>query len=140
MADKNRDRLGAPRIDREEIEAMRQRYEELLGFVPPRIEARIALGSRLDPELLELQEQVRARTMYPKCFDVKTSQLIIFAVLLGLMTDAARLHALAARRAGATWEELYAVVGLTYLFRGMSAANLGAEILRKIAEEEGQKV
>lgn len=26
----------------------------------------------LDPELLDLQEQMRARAMYPKCFDVKT--------------------------------------------------------------------
>ena len=51
--------------------------------------------------------------------------------------DAARLHAIAARRAGASWEELHAVVGLAYLFRGMPAANLGAEVLRKLAEAEG---
>jgi alkylhydroperoxidase/carboxymuconolactone decarboxylase family protein YurZ len=116
---------------------MRAPYEELIGFVPPRIMARTELGARLDPELLRLQEAARLRAMYPACFDVKTSQLMLFGILLALMGDAARLHAIAARRAGASWEELSAVVGLAYLFRGLPAANLGAEILQKIAEAEG---
>lgn len=132
------DRLGRPRLDRARLAAMRRRYEELIGLVPPRIEARLEMGSRLDPELLELQEAIRARAMYPRCFDVKTAQLILFGILLGLMADAARLHALAARRAGATWEELWAVAGLAFLFRGLPAANLGAEILHRLAAEEGE--
>lgn len=122
-----------------ELAAIRAPYEELIGFVPPRIQARTELGAALDPELLRLQEQVRLRAMYPACFDVKTSQLMLFGILLALMGDAARLHAIAARRAGASWEELHAVVGLAYLFRGMPAANLGAEILLKLAEAEGQE-
>jgi 4-carboxymuconolactone decarboxylase len=132
------DRLGEPRIPADELAAMRARYEELLGFVPPRIQARMNLGARVDPELLELQERVRAHAMYPRCFDVKTTQLMLFGILLALTSDAARIHAIAARRAGATWEELNAVSGLAYLFRGLSAANIGAEILQKLAEEEGQ--
>ena len=116
---------------------MRAPYETLIGFVPPRIMARTEFGARLDPELLRLQEATRLRAMYPTCFDVKTSQLMLFGILLALMGDAARLHAIAARRAGASWEELSAVVGLAYLFRGLPAANLGAEILQKMAEAEG---
>jgi alkylhydroperoxidase/carboxymuconolactone decarboxylase family protein YurZ len=116
---------------------MRAPYETLIGFVPPRIMARTELGARLDPDLLRLQEAARLRAMYPTCFDVKTSQLMLFGILLALMGDAARLHAIAARRAGASWEELSAVVGLAYLFRGLPAANLGAEILQKMAEAEG---
>jgi hypothetical protein len=119
-----------------ELTRLRAPYEALIGFVPPRIEARTELGARLDPELLGLQEAVRLRAMYPACFDVKTSQLMLFGILLALMGDAARLHGLAARRAGASWEELHAVVGLAYLFRGLPAANLGAEILQKMAEAE----
>lgn len=119
-----------------ELAALRAPYEELIGFVPPRIQARTELGARLDPELLRLQEEVRRRAMYPACFDVKTAQLMLFGILLALMGDAARLHAIAARRAGATWEELHAVVGLAYLFRGLPAANLGAEILKTLAEGE----
>jgi 4-carboxymuconolactone decarboxylase len=119
-----------------ELAALRAPYAELIGFVPPRIEARTELGARLDPELLRLQEAVRRRAMYPACFDVKTAQLMLFGILLALMGDAARLHAIAARRAGASWEELHAVVGLAYLFRGLPAANLGAEILLRMAEAE----
>jgi 4-carboxymuconolactone decarboxylase len=119
-----------------ELAALRAPYETLIGFVPPRIMARTELGARLDPELLRLQEAARLHAMYPRCFDVKTSQLMLFGILLALMGDAARLHAIAARRAGASWEELSAVAGLAYLFRGLPAANLGAEILQKMAEAE----
>ena len=129
--------LPARRLTDAELAALRAPYEALIGFVPPRIMARTELGARLDPELLRLQEAVRARAMYPACFDVKTAQLMLFGILLALMGDAARLHAIAARRAGASWEELHAVVGLAYLFRGMPAANLGAEVLLKLAEAEG---
>jgi 4-carboxymuconolactone decarboxylase len=119
-----------------ELADLRAPYETLIGFVPPRIMARTELGARLDPQLLRLQEATRLHAMYPACFDVKTSQLMLFGILLALMGDAARLHAIAARRAGASWEELTAVVGFAYLFRGLPAANLGAEILQKIAEGE----
>ena len=122
-----------------EIAALRAPYEALIGFVPPRIVARTELGARLDPELLRLEEAVRLRAMYPACFDVKTAQLMLFGILLTLMGDAARLHAIAARRAGASWEELHAVVGLAFLFRGLPAANLGAEILLKLAEAEASE-
>ena len=130
--------LPERQISDDELRALRAPYEELIGFVPPRIQARTDIGSRIDPELLRLQEQVRLAAMYPKCFDVKTAQLMLFGILLALMGDAARLHAIAARRAGASWEELHAAVGLAYLFRGMPAANLGAEILQKLIQEEGK--
>jgi 4-carboxymuconolactone decarboxylase len=138
MPDPELHRASLPdrKLSETELAALRAPYAELIGFVPPRIQARTELGARLDPELLRLQEDARRRAMYPACFDVKTAQLMLFGILLALMGDAARLHAVAARRAGASWEELHAVVGLAYLFRGMPAANLGAEILLKMAEAE----
>lgn len=111
-------------------------YRELLGFVPPRIEARIQVTGALDPTMLDLQEKIRSHGMYPKCFDVKTSQLMLFGMLLMDLNDAAPLHGIAARRAGATWEELQGVINLCFLFRGLSAANRGAEILANIAKRE----
>ncbi len=123
-------------MDEAELEAMRQAYVELIGFVPPRIQARTDLLARLDPEWLALQEDIRRRGMYPTCFDTKTAQLMLFGMLLMTLADAARLHAIAARRAGATWEELSAVVNLAFLFRGLPAANLGAQIIQGIAEAE----
>jgi 4-carboxymuconolactone decarboxylase len=132
------ERAGLPglQIDPARLQEYRDFYTELLGFVPPRIEARTDMLARVDPELLAMQEDIRRHAMYPKCFDVKTSQLMLFGMLLVQLADATRLHAIAARRAGATWEELNAVVGLAFLFRGLSAANLGAQIIQEIAAGE----
>ena len=111
-------------------------YEELLGFVPPRIEARFAVTGALDPAMVDLQEKMREHAMYPRSFDVKTAQLMLFSMLLMDLSDAAILHAIAARRAGASWHELQDTVNLCFLFRGLSAANRGAEILANIAHRE----
>jgi 4-carboxymuconolactone decarboxylase len=123
-------------IPDEQVEEYRSFYTELLGFVPPRIQARTDLLARLDPELLTMQEELRRHCMYPDCFDTKTAQLMLFGMLLVNLQDAAKLHAIAAHRAGATFEELSAVVNLAFLFRGLSAANLGAEILQGITKAE----
>ena len=111
-------------------------YRDLVGAVPPRTEARFAVTGALDPRLLDMQERLRAHAMYPRCFDVKTSQLILFGMLLMDLSEAAQLHAIAAWRAGATWEELQAVVSLCFLVRGLPAADRGAHILAQIARQE----
>lgn len=114
-------------------------YQDLVGFLPPRIEARLNVTGALDPKLLELQEAIREHAMYPKCFDVKTAQLMLFGMLLMDMSDAAVLHGMAARKAGASWEEMQAVVSLCFLFRGLSAANRGAEMLANLARREADE-
>lgn len=114
-------------------------YEELVGFLPPRVEARLKVTGALDPKMLSLQERMREHAMYPNCFDVKTAQLMLFGMLLMDMSDAAFLHGIAARKAGASWEEMQAVVSLCFLFRGLSAANRGAEMLANLAQREEQE-
>jgi len=131
-----RERIGPYADKKATIEARNKIYAELIGFVPPRIEARMAVTGALDPTLLEMQENMREHAMYPKCFDVKTAQLMLFGMLLMDMSDAAQLHAIAARRAGASWEEMQAVISLCFLFRGLPAANRGAEILANLAKDE----
>lgn len=115
-----------------DIAAYSKIYEDLIGFTPPRIKERIRLGLDVDPELLDLVERIRTNAMYPKCFDVKTCQLMLFGILLSQVLPAAEFHATAARRAGATKEELHAVAGLAFLFRGLPAFNIGAEIINKV--------
>lgn len=134
-----RERIGPYAAQDQSQEERFAVYRDLIGFVPPRIEARINVTGALDPELLQLQEQMRAHAMYPKCFDVKTSQLMLFGMLLMDLNDAAMLHAIAARRAGATWEELQATISLAFLFRGLSAANRGAELLANVAKREADE-
>jgi alkylhydroperoxidase/carboxymuconolactone decarboxylase family protein YurZ len=131
-----RRRIGDYRDKKQSIEQRGEVYQQLLGFVPPRIEARLHVTGALDPEMLDLQERIRAHGMYPQCFDVKTAQLMLFGMLLMDLNDAAQLHAIAARKGGATWEELQAVINLCFLFRGLSAANRGAEILANLARRE----
>ncbi len=128
--------LPEPKLSQKDLDELRKVYVDLLGFVPPRFNARADLMSRLDPEGLRLQEQMRRHFMNPPCFDAKTAQLMLFGMLLVNLQDAARIHAIAARRAGATWEELTAVMGLAFLFRGLSAVNIGSQVLREIAASE----
>jgi 4-carboxymuconolactone decarboxylase len=131
-----RDSIGEYSDPHTSFEARSHIYEELLGFLPPRIEARFAVTGALDPTMLDLQEKLREHGMYPKSFDVKTAQLMLFGMLLMDASDAAVLHAMAARRAGASWNELQDTVNLCFLFRGLSAANRGAELLANIAHRE----
>ncbi len=131
-----RKRIGAYADTKQTAEVRGRIYEELIGFLPPRIEARLAVTGAIDPEIIDLQEKMRAHAMYPKCFDVKTAQLMLFGMLLMDMSDATVLHGIAARRAGATWEEMQAVISLCFLFRGLPAANRGAEMLARIAKRE----
>lgn len=128
--------IGSYADTRQSAEERGRIYEELLGFVPPRIEARLAVTGALDPAMLDIQERMREHGMYPKSFDVKTAQLMLFGMLLMDGSDAAVLHAIAARRAGASWNELQDTINLCFLFRGLSAANRGAEILGNIAHRE----
>jgi alkylhydroperoxidase/carboxymuconolactone decarboxylase family protein YurZ len=111
-------------------------YDDLIGFTPPRIQHRIRLGLEVDPELLHLTERIRESAMYPKCMDVKTAQLILFGILISHVAPAAEYHARAAKRAGASKAELHAVAGLAFLFRGLPAFNIAAELINKIYDEE----
>lgn len=113
----------------------RATYEQMVGFVPPRIAARFErLGD--DNEVLLAQERLRNLVMYPDALDQKTVQLVLFGILHSKLSDAAKLHGMAARRAGATWEEMQAVIDLAFLFTGMSAANRGPALLDEIAAME----
>ena len=77
-----RERIGAYADTTASLEDRTDIYRELIGFVPPRIEARMAVTGALDPALLDLQERMREHAMYPKCFDVKTAQLMLFCSCL----------------------------------------------------------
>ncbi len=103
--------------------------------MPPRIKARIEVGSQIDPALLDQVEAIRKSTMYPAALDTKTAQLILFALLLSHVAPAAEYHARGAMRAGASPAEMHAAAGLAFLFRGMPAFNLAGEILQKLLND-----
>jgi 4-carboxymuconolactone decarboxylase len=120
----------------EERETLKARYADFIGFTPSKIETRFQVSSALDPDHLRLQEQMRAHCMHPACFDRKTSQLMLFGMLLVERWEGARFHGIAARRAGATWEELHAVVAMAGLTRGLTALNFATDVLHQIMQAE----
>jgi alkylhydroperoxidase/carboxymuconolactone decarboxylase family protein YurZ len=109
-----------------------QRYQDMLGFTPPKIAKRLKLGMNVDPKLLAALEDWRIAALTPDTLDQKSVQLISFAILLVQTSEAAANHARAAVKAGATCEELHAVAGLAALFRGLAAFNLAGEIISSL--------
>ena len=122
--------------DTNRVAALAETYKDLLGFIPPRVNDRLNITSVLDPQSMEMQEAIRTHAMETPCFDPKTTQIIIFAMLMMDLSDAALTHAIAARRCGASWEELQAAISLCYLFRGLPAANRGASVLAEAMLKE----
>ena len=113
----------------ESIDALEQNYKEILGFVPDRIHARISLGVKTAPAMTEGVERLRAQLLEPEALDLKTSQMMAFGMLLMNLSQAAENHAVAALRAGATVEELQAVAGIAFVFRGIPAINLSGDAI-----------
>ncbi|MBK5413427.1 carboxymuconolactone decarboxylase family protein [Pseudomonas sp. TH31] len=107
-----------PALQKHSLETFGPAYSDLLGYVPPRIQARFGTTGVLDPELVKLQEAMRSHAMDTPHLDPKMVQIILFGMLLMDGNDAAETHCLAARRCGASWEELQATISLCFLFRG----------------------
>lgn len=126
------------------IEALEDNYKEILGFVPDRIHARISLGVQTAPAMTEGVERLRAQLLEPEALDLKTSQMMAFGMLLMNLSQAAENHAVAALRAGASVEELQAVAGIAFVFRGIPAINLSGDAivgaLKKIEALKFQEV
>jgi 4-carboxymuconolactone decarboxylase len=48
-------------------------YREMIGFLPPRVEARLHLTGALDPVILDMQEKVRAPAIEQSAFRSRRS-------------------------------------------------------------------
>jgi len=120
-----------------EIERFRETYVKTFGAMPPSPGGRFAFSSEIDPEYLVYLEQIRGHAMYSEVFDNKLSQMILFAVMLGEHNfDGAAAHAAAARRYGASWEELHKVVELAATSVTVWRSNRGTNMLKAIRDKE----
>ena len=108
----------------------------LAGSLPPLPAARFEFSGEVNPEFLRLAEQLRAHTFYSDVFDIKTTHLILFGMLLVEHNAAAQMHALAARRAGASWKELHKVVELASTTGALGPANQGSAMLKALRDKE----
>ena len=109
-------------------------YRELMGFVPPCCDRRDATA--LETMLRGMHEQMRLRELIPASINPKTAHLMLLAMLLAEHGATAVEQGAAARRAGASWDELRAVADMAFLLHGLPAANRGAELLAALAERE----
>jgi 4-carboxymuconolactone decarboxylase len=124
-----------------DLVAYRETYADMFGFLPGNLDTRFNVSGRLDPDFLRLHEQLRAATLYNTVFDAKITQLLVFAAFLSTGQEAApRLHALAARRAGASWEELHKIVEIVCTVSGFGILAIGDKIIADLqAQEQGQE-
>ena len=109
-------------------------YRELIGFVPPCADACDA--ATLESMLRGMHEQMRLRELTPCSIQAKTAHLMLLAMLLKEHEATAAAQGVAARRAGASWDELRGVVRLVFLLHGLPGANRGDEFLTALAERE----
>ena len=122
----------------QDLAAFRDSYINLFGSMPPLPGAKFDSIAEIDPESLRLAEQQRAHAFYSDVFDVKTTQLILFGMLLHAGVPAAKFHALAARRAGASWEELQKVTELAAAALASGPMNTGGSILKDLRADEAK--
>jgi 4-carboxymuconolactone decarboxylase len=121
----------------DDLAKFRDTYVELFGMLPALPRARFEFSGEINPEFLRLSEQLRAHAFYSDVFDLKTTHLILFGMLLVEHNPAAQMHALAARRAGASWQELHKVVELASATGSLGPANRGGAMLKEIHDKEG---
>jgi 4-carboxymuconolactone decarboxylase len=119
-----------------DLAQFRDTYVDLFGSLPPLPAARFEFSGEVNPEFLRLAEQLRAHTFYSDVFDLKTTHLILFGMLLVEHNAAAQMHALAARRAGASWKELHKVVELASTTGALGPANQGGAMLKTLRDKE----
>jgi len=121
-----------------ELKKFRDSYVELFGTLPALPAGRFAFSGEMNPEFLRTAEELRAQAFYNKTFDMKTTQLILFGMLLVEHNQiAAQQHALAARKAGATWQELHTVMELATATGALYPFNQGSALLNTLREKEG---
>ena len=120
-----------------DLAKFRDTYVELFGTLPPLPAARFDFSRDVNPEFLRLSEQLRAHAFYSDVIDGKTTQLILFGMLLVEHNQmGAQAHATAARRLGASWEELHKVVELASTTGAFGPANQGSTLLKTLRDKE----
>ena len=111
-------------------------YENMIGFVPPKVRKRLHVSEAIDPQTLRLVERWRLNALTPAALDQKTVQLMAFAILLVQDSAAAKNHAHAAIKAGASKQELHAAAAIANLFRGIAAFNHAGEVLAELYPDD----
>lgn len=114
-------------------------YLELVGQVPPGIADRLRLAQATGRETaIQAIEQMREELLHRNPLDRRTQQLVQFGMLVAMRaSDAARLHAAGAIRAGATLSDLQGVAETAAVVAGMPGFSLAVELIAELAPTGG---
>lgn len=109
---------------------IKQRYKDLLGFVPEGIENRLELAKKTNRHnAIESIENFRKELISNTGSSPKFQQLIHFAMLIAINeVGPAKLHAKGALKAGATIEELMTICETGAVIGGMPVFQRGINI------------
>ncbi|MBX9722408.1 MAG: carboxymuconolactone decarboxylase family protein [Candidatus Obscuribacterales bacterium] len=119
------------------IDDYKASYIELFGDMPPLPAGKFSFAEKVDPDFLALAEELRYQTFFSDVAEPKTIQLVCFALLLQQGSNAAEHHAAAARKMGASWEELWLMCKIaSTVCGGLGPLNLGGFMLSKLKEQE----
>ena len=118
-------------------EELLHRYEVMFGAIPELPAVRVPFAAEFSPEFQTLVEDLRAHALGNGVLEPKVVQLMLYGLLLGNRPDAAAGHAAAARREGASYEELMAVTELVALTGALGALNVGGALLARLRDTEG---
>lgn len=121
-----------------DLAAFRDSYVKLFGMMPPLPDAKFNSTAQIDSEALRLAEQQRAHAFYNDVFEMKITQLILFGMLISAESPAAKYHAIAARRAGASWEEIQKVIELAAATAASGPMNQGGAVLEDMRKNDGK--
>ena len=110
------------------------------GKMPPLPAGKFSFAEKIDPDFLTLAEEVRYQTFFSDAAEPKVIQLVCFALLLQQGAKAAEHHAVAARKLGATWDELWLMCKIaSTVCGGLAPLNLGGSMLNELMEQEHGK-
>ena len=104
-------------------------YVEMFGDMPPLPKKRFECLADNAPERLRQGEKRRADAYDNEVFDLEATQLLILAMLVAVGSGAAKWHAIASRRAGATAEKIREVIELAATGASLGRLNEGRAML-----------
>jgi hypothetical protein len=98
----------------QDLEAFFDYLSEMLAESPPPVTkpASSEVYEQIAPDLLDPELTSQFPSFQNAIFDEKTTQLIVFSMLLARGVEASRHYAYAAHCAGASWKELYTIAEL----------------------------
>jgi alkylhydroperoxidase/carboxymuconolactone decarboxylase family protein YurZ len=123
-----------------EVDELLASYQAMFGSIPDMVTARISFVGKVAPRFQELVEALRGDALGNGVLDARTTQLLLFGLLLTTRPDAAAGHAAAARRLGAGFDELLAVAELVAMAGAVGALNVGGALLARLRDEESTEL